>query len=338
MFIAGHSGAVVQLSSDLFFCATEILPQAAPGILYTPDFFLSQETNPWWSAGHWEVLSRAQVRERISGLDSVKPAMSWREPDQAYFADCFAQTQAMIASREIEKIVPVVFAESEFRFRPEHRGYFLRQIAHAPEGAYGYGFWCGDQAMFGITPEILFAIDDRRMSSTALAGTRPGEATDRLPLLEDAKELAEHGIVVRELERRLSKWGVVLVEKTGVMKFPGLEHLYTRLRVELREDVDCMAVVSALHPTPAIGGYPREASLKILKNWSRERRRFGAPFGVNLPDGRSHCLVAIRNIQWQGERAWLGSGCGVVAQSVLSREWDELTRKRQSVLRILGLA
>ncbi|MNL49201.1 chorismate binding enzyme [compost metagenome] len=48
------------------------------------------------------------------------------------------------------------------------------------------------------------------------------------------------------------------------------------------------------------------------------------------------CLVAIRNMQWNGQFAMIGSGCGVVAASELEREWRELYQKRLSVKKILG--
>ena len=335
--IGSKSGAVVRIKADLFFYAQDIQPQAESGILYAPNFFLQESENPWFGAKYWEFLSGAQLREKFAKEVSIVPQINWQEPEYAYFADCFAQAQAMIASGELDKIVPVVFAESEFQLSQEHLNYFLLQISQAPAGLYGYGFWYGDQSMFGVTPELLFTVEGNELSSMALAGTRPCEVTDRLPLLEDSKELAEHSFVIHELKQKLALWGAVQIAETSILNLPSLQHLLTHLKVQLADKFDFNSVVNALHPTPALGGYPREASLKILQKWSGQRMRFGAPFAVLLPDGRSHCLVAIRNIQSQAGRVWLGSGCGVVRQSEVHREWDELARKRQSVLRILGL-
>jgi menaquinone-specific isochorismate synthase len=81
-----------------------------------------------------------------------------------------------------------------------------------------------------------------------------------------------------------------------------------------------------------------------MKRWDHSplRGRFGAPFGGFYRETASaelsqHCLVAIRNIQWQKTDVQLGSGCGIVPDSRLENEWDELKLKRESVKRMLGI-
>ena len=70
---------------------------------------------------------------------------------------------------------------------------------------------------------------------------------------------------------------------------------------------------------------------------SVDRGRFGAPFGVEWPDGRAHCVVAIRNAQWNGPDVMIGAGGGIIEQSVLEREWAELQLKHAAVKRLLDL-
>ena len=64
--------------------------------------------------------------------------------------------------------------------------------------------------------------------------------------------------------------------------------------------------------------------------------RFGAPFGV-VVDGEFSSVVAIRNISWSGNDVFLPSGCGVIEESTLANEWEELALKRNSVKDILGI-
>ena len=49
-------------------------------------------------------------------------------------------------------------------------------------------------------------------------------------------------------------------------------------------------------------------------------------------------LVAIRNIQWDVDKTLLGSGCGIVSESKIEREWNELTLKRKAVKELLHLS
>ena len=65
-------------------------------------------------------------------------------------------------------------------------------------------------------------------------------------------------------------------------------------------------------------------------------RQFGAPFGVVI-DGEFTSVVAIRNISWKEDAVFLPSGCGVIEESSLQNEWNELELKRQFVKKIFGL-
>src|SRR5688572_28381128 len=62
-----------------------------------------------------------------------------------------------------------------------------------------------------------------------------------------------------------------------------------------------------------------------------KRRTFGAPFGVEREDRSALALVAIRNVQWEGERVRVGSGAGLLPESELDREFEELRQKRDQV-------
>ena len=66
--------------------------------------------------------------------------------------------------------------------------------------------------------------------------------------------------------------------------------------------------------------------------------RYGAPVGYIEEGGKdSRCLVAIRNMQWKDNWIGLGAGCGIVPESRLDLEWEELQLKIQSIKEILGL-
>jgi isochorismate synthase EntC len=157
-------------------------------------------------------------------------------------------------------------------------------------------------------------------------------------LLEDPKEMHGHRLVIQDIEQALSPFGRVEISDTQEKLLPTLKHLFTSIQVELAEKVSPEQLIRTLHPTAALGGFPREAA----KAWLQEqpealvRRRFGAPFGY--VDGDSALIVvAIRNIQRFDDKIWLGSGCGVVEGSQPEKEWDELKLKRQSVREMLGM-
>jgi menaquinone-specific isochorismate synthase len=99
-------------------------------------------------------------------------------------------------------------------------------------------------------------------------------------------------------------------------------------------------MVRRLHPTAALGAWPRnEAAERWLREADRgvKRRTFGAPFGLEREDRSALALVSIRNVQWQGEHVRVGSGAGLIAESRLDRELEELREKREQVKALFGL-
>lgn len=214
------------------------------------------------------------------------------------------------------------------------------------------------EGMLGATPEILFRIiaatdgmaasSGCRIETAAIAGTRAKVAVNAElsqnkqisdDLMNDPKERAEHQFVIDDIARVLSQFGPVVTSKTEIVELPTLFHLRTAIEVQCDKSISFDTAARALHPTPALGVAPRTMGFGEMLRWdSAERRaRFGAPFGCRIDDSTQICFVAIRNIQWQGQRAWLGSGCGIVDDSVIESEWRELQHKRDSVRRILGL-
>ena len=99
-------------------------------------------------------------------------------------------------------------------------------------------------------------------------------------------------------------------------------------------------MVRRLHPTAALGVSPRsDAGERWLREADRgvKRRTFGAPFGLEREDGRSIALVAIRNVQWHGSSIRVGSGAGLLLESRLEREFEELRQKRDQVKALFGV-
>ena len=100
-----------------------------------------------------------------------------------------------------------------------------------------------------------------------------------------------------------------------------------------------MPWVERLHPTPALGGQPRDEAMRFIEiNEPVLRGWYGAPVGIIQPNLDGEFCVAIRSAVAQENRAWLYAGCGVVATSQPDNEWDETTLKFQAMLEALSHA
>lgn len=267
-------------------------------------------------------------------------SLQWHEPDMADFSKAFAQVKQLIGQEQIEKAVPCVFAKAPGTVNATTLCQTLLKLSEAPPALHVYGFWRDGEGMIGATPEILFEKRGPFLTTMALAGTL-AKASDARgeQLLKDRKERHENQIVVEDLRQQLSPLGATRIYETGILDLPSLWHLITQVEVQLTEDQSVISLVKRLHPTAALGVAPRRFGWRWMREWPQQtlRQRFGAPFLMRIEQNHWLCLVAIRNLQWSKKTLLIGSGCGLVKESELEREWLELFYKRESIKKILGI-
>jgi menaquinone-specific isochorismate synthase len=321
-----------------------------PGKLnvFAPDFFL-KDSKPWWSFKNYQKISRSELlqgilTETLSQLDA--PKALWTGPDLEKFHAEFSDLKGHLDSKKLMKAVPVVFQKTELPMDWKMRGQFLSSLLRSTQNLplFVYGVWSSQEGILGASPEILFEVSSQGslIRTAALAGTRlKSELSDptRLPLLSDPKELQEHEFVIRGIEKSMENLGRVEIGKTQELELPTLSHLYTPIQIHLSQTLSFTEVATRLHPTPALGAFPKEEGRKWLASQSeaQSRGRFGAPFGFSFESGESRCVVAIRNLQWSGSHLQLGAGCGVVQASEFQREWQELLGKIKSVKKLFEM-
>jgi menaquinone-specific isochorismate synthase len=281
----------------------------------------------------WLLGEAAKPEEMLVHGESLVPLLV-RAPDRQEFFTLHADILARLEGREFQKVVPVVTESIEFTRTPRLAD-FASTLNTPQNNQFSYGFELGQDGMCGVTPEILFRVSGGILETMALAGTAEANGPD---LLKDPKEMLEHSLVIENLEKVLRPWGQLECGPTTERKFGSLKHLHTPLRVSLNQLPRFDELCRILHPTAALGGWPKQAAWDWLgkQSFHFSRGRFGAPFG--FVDGEDMlCVVAIRGIQWEGAQAQIHTGCGVVQGSVAGREWDELALKREATHRHLGL-
>jgi menaquinone-specific isochorismate synthase len=192
-----------------------------------------------------------------------------------------------------------------------------------------------DLCFLGATPEMLFVRQGPLFNTEAIAATRPRGKTDEedlvleRDLLTNNKEQREFKIVKDYLTTALSPLVSTLQwEKSDrVLKASHVQHLYNRLNATLKGAISDTALIRALHPTPALGGYPREEALKFLQEIEPfDRGWYGGPIGT-VGQKEASLYVAIRSALIQGCSLHLFAGTGLVPGSTPEREWEELEQK-----------
>ena len=304
---------------------------------FITDFFLD-DPSPWRHPAEWEEMSLEELAARLGDADA--PAIEWAPAPREEFARLFESASEAMQRGEFKKIVPIVFETGRFARTTEPWRFLLSRIGAIPRGMWTYGYSYQNHGLVGATPEVLFQAEARGYRTMALAGTRPLARAQEL--LSDAKELREHRFVVDDIVRRLAPFGNIEVGALGVMRLPAIAHLVTPIffAESGSEQMTFAEMVRRLHPTAALGVSPRTAA---GERWLREadrgvkRRTFGAPFGLERENRSALALVAIRNVQWRGDTLRVGSGAGLLPESSLERELEELRQKREQVKALFGL-
>ncbi|MGH9007438.1 MAG: isochorismate synthase [Acidimicrobiales bacterium] len=200
-----------------------------------------------------------------------------------------------------------------------------------------------DGAFLGASPELLMSRRGRSVLSNPLAGTAPLGPDGGDQLLGSAKNLEEHEIVVADiagvLDPRCSE--LVVPSHPALVELHTMAHLGTRIEGQLLEEdgrvPSALDLVAALHPTPAVGGVPRDPALGLIAKLEPGRRgRWAGPVGWLDADGDGDWMVGLRSAWLSGATAIVWAGAGIVAASDPESELAETEVKLVPVLE--GLA
>lgn len=230
--------------------------------------------------------------------------------------------------------------------RPIDVGATLRALRAGHPGCYVFGCWHRGSAFIGASPERLVRLEGREVLASSLAGSarrdrRPVEdAALGAALLASAKDRQEHEVVRRALCGALEE----LCDEVGadsspsLLSLPHVHHLHTAVRARLRAGHSLLELLERLHPTPAVGGAPREAALQFIRARERlDRGWYAAPIGW-LQRDRGEFAVALRSALVTGAEASLFAGSGVVADSDPDAEYAESQLKLRPMKLALAAA
>ena len=211
----------------------------------------------------------------------------------------------------------------------------IRSLRGEHTGSFVFGCWRGETAFVGASPERLVRLDGRRVRASSLAGTASRGSTPQEDagnaemLLASAKDRDEHAAVRNSLHDALADIcdDVRADEVPSILTLPHLHHLHTPVEATLREGHTLLQVAGRLHPTPAVGGSPRDAALRFIRKHEHlDRGWYAAPVGW-IGGQSGEFAVGLRSAVIRGDQATLFAGCGIVADSDPELEYAESVLK-----------
>jgi menaquinone-specific isochorismate synthase len=299
----------------------------------------------------------ARVADRPEARDALRPegrpaegdaAGGWPaarrldRPDgrlQAWRASVALALEAIAAGR-LDKVVLAREALVEAE-RPFPRAALLRRLRDRA-GAEAFVYASG--GLVGASPELLVSRRGRVATSRPMAGTVPrgataeAEASGLARLTGSDKEAVEHRLVVDAVTEGLAKVADrVEVAPPEVVRLATVAHLATEVTAELTEPLpSALELAGLLHPTPAVGGCPRDAAMAAIAALEPfDRGRYAGPVGWVDAAGDGEWAVALRCAALDGRRARLLAGAGIVPGSDPDDEWAETEHKLAAMLEVL---
>ena len=221
-----------------------------------------------------------------------------------------------------------------------------RVLRAANPSPYMFYFSSDDIELSGASPETLAKLDNGKLSTFPLAGTRPrGKTPDEdkaleKDLLQDEKELAEHNMLV-DLGRndigKISRIGTVKVEKyMEIERFSHVMHIGSTVTGTIREDKDAVDAVDAILPAGTLSGAPKFRACQIIDQLENNKRGvYGGAIGYLDFAGNLDTCIAIRLVYKKNGTICIRSGAGIVADSVPEKEFEECANKAKAVIQAI---
>lgn len=200
------------------------------------------------------------------------------------------------------------------------------------------------RAFMGSTPERLYLRQQQELYTEALAGTigRGNNAAQDLELAnwlaQDSKNLNENQYVVDDIIERLTPYSdsVRVESEARLIRLRKVQHLKRNIHAHLDSGINGVQLLSALQPTAAVAGLPREASMAFIQQHEPFARGWYAGSMGFISHQRAEFCVAIRSAQVTGRRVQFFAGAGIVPGSVAEHEWQELDKKMSTLLSLIS--
>lgn len=225
---------------------------------------------------------------------------------------------------------------------------FYRRLRSINPSPYMYYLNLGDMKCIGSSPEMLLRVEEGRVTTCPIAGTRRrGETPEEdrrlaAELLADPKELKEHEILVefavRDLERICAVDSVEITGRLEPQFFSHVIHLTSRVEGRLKGELHPVDALAACFPAGTVSGSPREEAMRIIAELEPGRRGvYGGAVGYFGFNHTVDTAIAIRTLIVKDGRIYIQAGAGVVADSVPARELEEVNEKARGMFKALSI-
>nr|WP_255807738.1 anthranilate synthase component I family protein [Cohnella mopanensis] len=346
LWIADHAENVV-------YCAVHVRVAEADADALEQQFNLAcqrslemeSQWNSWVSASHsasqverhnrmLERMEQDQLQIDVESLPGLSTSMS-----KTAYESAVRRIQHYIGQGDVFQVNLAMRQSKSTGVTPETIYEWLRLVNPSP---YMGMLRTPSFALVSASPELLVKLDEGRLSTRPIAGTRRrgmSEEEDRAmedELLASEKERAEHVMLV-DLERndlgRVAEYGTVKVpELMTIERYSHVMHLVSQVEAKLAAGKDTLDVLAAVFPGGTITGAPKIRTMEIIEELEPTRRGpYTGSIGWIDYSGNMEFNIIIRTIAVQDGICHIQAGAGIVIDSEPEREFHESLNKAKAL-------
>jgi menaquinone-specific isochorismate synthase len=262
----------------------------------------------------------------------------------SHYEEAVARAVQRIRAGELEKVV--LAREVNVHAPVDHDpGAVLGLLREEFRSCYVFAVGRGDATFIAASPELLVRREGQRASTVALAGSIARSADPAVDdhlgerLLRSDKDRQENAIVARRIALALrphAVW-VTAAREPVLVRVANIQHLATPIRAQLASAASALELAGALHPTPAVGGEPRDEAIGLIPALEGiDRGWYAGAVGWTDATGDGEFCVALRCALLRGRLARLYAGGGIVRDSEPAAELAETEVKLGALLPVLA--
>jgi para-aminobenzoate synthetase component 1 len=184
------------------------------------------------------------------------------------------------------------------------------------------------------SPELYLRRTGAVVESGPIKGT--GRTAADLTAKDDAENVMIVDLVRNDLGAVCRTGSVTVPHLLALEEHPGLVHLVSTVRGELRDEVGWGELLAATFPPGSVTGAPKSSALRIITEVERAPREpyCGAVGWVDADRRSAELAVAIRTFWVRDGVLRFGTGAGITWGSDAAREWDETELKAERLLAV----
>lgn len=307
-----------------------------------------------------EILAgeMASLRDRLASLDPASPSAPDPQPhghnapiddlEPSFAEPLLSSIDRALTDIQRQALQKIVLAQTHQLTAPQDFSIprSLANLRRQYPDCYTFAVSDGQGHCFlGASPERLLAVQNRQLTCDTLAGSaprgpdRPSDRQLSHTLLTNPKELHEHRLVRDFIVEQLQNLGLQpAFPQPQLLQLTNIQHVWTPIQAALPSSLSPLAILAALHPTPAVAGIPQALACQKIREYEQtDRGLYAAPIGWLDLEGNCELVVGIRSALVSGNSAKLYAGAGIVAGSEAQREVAEIQLKFQPLYRALSI-